>query len=94
MRDKTTYTLQKQLRQTLYCKAPPLPSLTNEGRSPPAIHGTKLQRLHIDGENNVILHILEDDVIADDADIIDDAVNESLHVACWHLQVLSVEVTW
>ncbi|MPC15033.1 hypothetical protein E2C01_007817 [Portunus trituberculatus] len=79
-------------RLALHCNAPTLPSLTNEGRSPPPINRTKLQCLHIDGENDVILHILEDDVVADNAHIVDDAIDESLHIACWHLQVLSVGV--
>lgn len=60
----------------------------DEGRRPLPVHRAELQRLDVDGEHDVVLHVLEDDVVADDAHVVDDAVDEALHVARRHLHVL------
>lgn len=55
--------------------------LTYKSWSPVIIDRSEFKRLDVDGENYVILDVLENDVVADNADVVDDAVDETLHIA-------------
>lgn len=63
------------------CKQVLLTSDVHEGPLPDVVHGVALGRGNVDWQHNIILHILQDQVVDHNVDVVHHAPYQALHVA-------------
>ena len=61
---------------------------TYKRRFPEVVDGLHFESFDVDGEDDVVLDVLEYQVVADDAHVVDDTTYQALDVACRCLQLL------